>query len=138
MHQETVDIELIFWTGLEKMQISRQLEIYGKILTKNSNISNIPHFFLPCFWTSQHWEFLLQYLIFITMYKEIFPMYLFVFQMDSLKFACENSLRHHLDEDTALFLLSLADQFSSHNLKVNTFHFWLLRNYDSSHFINLD
>ena len=38
MHQETVDIELIFWTGLEKMQISRQLEIYGKISTKNSNL----------------------------------------------------------------------------------------------------
>ena len=30
-------------SGLEKMQISRQLEIYGKISTKNSNISNIPY-----------------------------------------------------------------------------------------------
>lgn len=40
------------------------------------------------------------------------------FQMDSLKLLCEHSLRHHLDEDTALFLLSLADQFHAKILRV--------------------
>ncbi|KAL8579419.1 hypothetical protein ACOMHN_026784 [Nucella lapillus] len=34
------------------------------------------------------------------------------YEMDSLKLTCEHALRHHVDEDTALYLLSLADHLS--------------------------
>lgn len=38
--------------------------------------------------------------------------------MDSLKVVCEHTLLLQLDEDSALFLLSLADQFNCRILKV--------------------
>ncbi|XP_064635771.1 uncharacterized protein LOC135492948 isoform X2 [Lineus longissimus] len=45
------------------------------------------------------------------------------YEMDSLKLLCEHSLRHHLDEDTALFLLSLADQFHAKILRAASLNF---------------
>ena len=41
-----------------------------------------------------------------------------VVQMDCLKLTCEHALRHHVDEETALYLLSLADHLSCTALQV--------------------
>ncbi|XP_025114825.1 uncharacterized protein LOC112576505 isoform X1 [Pomacea canaliculata] len=39
------------------------------------------------------------------------------YEMDSLKISCEHALKHHVDEDTALYLLSLADQLGCTSLQ---------------------
>lgn len=64
----------------------------------------------------------------------------YVAQMDCLKLTCEHALRHHVDEETALYLLSLADHLSctalqvpasSHNHKTHTaiaVNAWLSQN----------
>ena len=41
-----------------------------------------------------------------------------IIQMDSLKCLCERTLKHHIDDDSALFLLSLADQYNAATLRV--------------------
>lgn len=41
------------------------------------------------------------------------------YEMDSLKSLCECSLKHHLDEDSALFLFGLADQLHCKTLRVS-------------------
>ena len=40
-------------------------------------------------------------------------------KVDSLKSLCEHSLKHHLDEDSCLFLLGLADQLHCKALRVS-------------------
>ncbi len=42
--------------------------------------------------------------------------------MDSLKSDCEYALKYHLDDDSALFLISLADQFHAKMLKVSLYN----------------
>ena len=41
-----------------------------------------------------------------------------IFQVESLGQVCEHILLQHVDTDTALYLLSIADQFQSKTLKV--------------------
>lgn len=41
------------------------------------------------------------------------------FQVDCLKQISEDALVKHIDEDSALFLLSIADQFNAGALRVN-------------------
>lgn len=40
------------------------------------------------------------------------------FQVDTLKFVCEHSLEKHINNETALYLLSMADQLQTKVLKV--------------------
>ena len=42
------------------------------------------------------------------------------FQTTSLKSCCEYALRLHVDDETALYLVSLADQLNAKVLKVGT------------------
>ena len=46
--------------------------------------------------------------------------YLYIFQTTSLKSCCEYALRLHVDDETALYLVSLADQLNAKVLKVGT------------------
>eukprot|EP00058_Branchiostoma_floridae_P010098 XP_002595586.1 hypothetical protein BRAFLDRAFT_117505 [Branchiostoma floridae] len=47
------------------------------------------------------------------------------YEVDSLKRLCEGALQAHLEEDTALFLLGLADQFGATSLKSTVMDFIL-------------
>jgi hypothetical protein len=35
------------------------------------------------------------------------------YELDNLKQACEHALRTHIDDESALYLLSMADQFNA-------------------------
>ncbi|XP_013420010.1 uncharacterized protein LOC106180548 [Lingula anatina] len=45
------------------------------------------------------------------------------YEVDSLKSLCENTLKHHLDEDSSLFLLSLAEQYNATALRSSALNF---------------
>ncbi|XP_074647658.1 uncharacterized protein LOC141903440 isoform X2 [Tubulanus polymorphus] len=45
------------------------------------------------------------------------------YEVDSLKFICEQSLKHRLDEENVLFLLSLADQYNAKTLRAASLTF---------------
>ena len=46
---------------------------------------------------------------------------IFYFQTTSLKSCCEYALKLHIDDETALYLVSLADQLNAKVLKVRPF-----------------
>ncbi|XP_046382195.1 uncharacterized protein LOC124153093 [Haliotis rufescens] len=45
------------------------------------------------------------------------------YEMDSLKSVCEHALKHHIDDETALYLLSLADQLHCKFLRETSLHY---------------
>ncbi|KAL5019275.1 hypothetical protein ScPMuIL_004997 [Solemya velum] len=45
------------------------------------------------------------------------------YEMDCVKSLCEQSLKHHMDEQTVLYLLSLADQLHAKTLKESTLNY---------------
>ena len=48
----------------------------------------------------------------------VFMMLNCIFQTVSLRSRCEHALKHHIDDDTVFYLLSLGDQLSAKTLKV--------------------
>lgn len=51
------------------------------------------------------------------------------YELDCLKQACEHALKSHIDDESALYLLSMADQFNARVLRVSKKVYLFCKNY---------